>query len=290
MTFLEKPIRIRSILNFTRYKVSLAVTFSGFAASVAFLKGFAWSQILSISGILLLASGASAFNQYQEKEYDAKMERTGNRPLPKGEFSNNFAFIVSGFLIFAGLLLLFTGSPLITVCLGAFNIVWYNGFYTWLKRKTAFAVVPGALTGVIPVFMGWTSAGGSISDPFPLLLGFFIFMWQVPHFWLLGMMYDKDYKNAGFPVISNLFNQNQIKRIIFSWILAASLSSLLIIRFEGLHFLFTVTLILLMNAIIIFLSAFFLFFTERHRYKLLFLVINVFMLLVFCIIIADKTL
>ena len=238
-------------------------------------------------GILLLASGASALNQFQERDYDAKMTRTLKRPLPALEIKPNIAIILSLILILMGLLLVIIGGYWVTLLLGIFNLLWYNGLYTWLKRKTAFAVVPGALTGAIPVFMGWTSAGGNLTDPFPLLLGFFIFMWQVPHFWLLGMIYEKDYKNAGFPVISNLFNRNQINRIIFSWLIAASLSSGLIIVFEKLNLHFTSILILLLNVVLLLLSGYFLFISTHSRYRILFLLINIFMLLVFCIIIEE---
>ena len=275
------------MLVLTRYKVSLAVTFSGFAAAVAFEKGISWSQMIPMAGILLLASGASALNQFQEKEFDARMTRTKKRPLPSGDLTLNAALYIALLLILTGLILLFLTSPLVTTLLGMFNILWYNGIYTYLKRKTAFAVVPGALTGVIPVIMGWTSAGGYLFDSFPLLLGFFIFMWQVPHFWLLGMIYDKDYKNGGFPVMTDLFQPTAIHRIIFSWLLAASLSSALIILFVHIHHAFTSLLTLLLNLLLLVISVWFLFLSKQLNYRLLFIMINLFMLLVFCFLIAD---
>ena len=283
MTFL----RIRPVLVLTRYKVSLAVAFSGFATAVAFAREITWSQFLPMTGILLLASGASALNQCQEKEFDARMSRTKNRPLPSGDLTLSAALSITFLFILSGLIVLFLTSPLITIFLGIFNIFWYNGIYTYLKRKTAFAVVPGALTGVIPVFMGWTSAGGYLFDFFPLLLGFFIFMWQVPHFWLLGMIYDKDYKNGGFPVMTDLFQPRAIHRIIFSWLLAASLSSLLIILFVHIHHAFTSVLTLLLNLLLLIISTWFLFLAKKINYRLLFIMINLFMLLVFCFLIAD---
>jgi heme o synthase len=283
-----QKLSARSFLHLIRYKVSLAVTFSGFASSVAFLHGFSFSQIFPVCGILMLACGASALNQYQERAYDAKMDRTQHRPLPSGLISPKMALILSFILLTGGLLLFLTDHDWIPLLLGLFNIIWYNGIYTSLKRKTAFAVVPGALTGAIPVFMGWTSAGGSLFDPLPVFLGFFIFMWQVPHFWLLGMMYEKDYKNAGFPTLSGLFSISQMKKIIFSWLLAASLSSFLLILFDMMNISFNPGLILLLNAVLLFLSAYCLFVSRVCHYRLLFLLVNIFMLLVFFIIIADK--
>jgi protoheme IX farnesyltransferase len=149
-------------------------------------------------------------------------------------------------------------------------------------------VVPGALTGAIPVLMGWTAAGCNMFHPYPLFLAFFIFLWQVPHFWLLTLIYEEDYQNAGFPTLSEFFSLAQMKRIIFAWLLAASLSFFLMILSGIVNLYFTGVIIVLLNAILLCLSAFYLFISGISRYRLLFLMVNVFMLLVFCLIIADN--
>ena len=279
-----------SFLQLIRYKVSLAVTFSAFAASIVFLRGFSFSQFLPVFAIFLIASGASALNQYQEREYDSKMSRTRGRPLPGKEITPIMAIFISFILVSSGLLLLIIGGHWITFFLGIFNVSWYNGLYTWLKRKTVFAVVPGALTGAIPVFMGWTSAGGNLADPFPLLLGFFIFMWQVPHFWVLGIIYDQDYRNAGFPVITDLLNRDQINRIIYSWLVAASGSSFLIIIFDHLSIEVIKNTIVLLNVVLLGASFYYIFFKKPEHFRSLFMLVNIFMLLVVILIIADKVL
>ena len=283
-----QALSIRGFLSFIRFKVSIAVSFSAYAAALIFRGSFSLLDILPMSGIFLLSAGASAMNQYQEKEHDARMSRTMKRPLPSSEMNPGTALWIAFILIFAGLILIAAGEQWLTVMLGIFNIIWYNGFYTWLKRKTAFAVVPGALTGAIPVLMGWTAAGGHLFYPVPLFLAFFIFLWQVPHFWLLSLMHEKDYRNAGFPVLSDIFTAPQMKKIIFAWLLAASFSSALMIIFGIVEQEISIITIITLNVVFIFFSAFFFFISRSSIYRILFLMVNIFILLVFCLIVFDS--
>jgi len=112
--------------------------------------------------------------------------------------------------------------------LGLLAIFWYNGLYTYLKRKTAFAVLPGALIGMIPPLLGWVSGGGDLFDPRIRGIAFFFFIWQVPHFWLLSLDVAQDYELAGLPSITQIFSGAQIKRIVFIWFLSTGASCLLI--------------------------------------------------------------
>jgi heme o synthase len=283
-----RPLSFRSFLAFIRFKVSAAVTFSAFAAAIICRGSFFLPDLLPIAGIFLLAAGASALNQYQERGYDSRMLRTKNRPFPMEEITTKGSLWISFLLISAGVALIATGEHWLTLLLGIFNIFWYNGLYTWLKRKTAFAVVPGALTGAVPVLMGWTAAGCYLFHPTPLFLAFFIFLWQVPHFWLLALMHEKDYKAAGFPSLPDLFSVSQMKKIIFAWLIAATLSSLMMIFFGITNQLFTGITIVMMNLILLILAAFYLFIFRISRYRLLFLMVNIFMLLVFCLVVADN--
>jgi heme o synthase len=279
---------VRRFLAFIRFKVTIAVTFSAYTAMIVCRESFSLLDLLPVSGIFLLASGASALNQYQEREYDARMRRTMNRPLPSADFKAGTAFWIASLLLFTGMLLIAFGEYWLTLILGIINVIWYNGLYTWLKKRTAFAVIPGALTGAIPVMMGWTAAGGYPFHPLPLFLAFVIFIWQVPHFWLLALIYEDDYRKAGFPTLLDIFTLPKVKRIIFSWLSAASLSSFLLffsgVTAHGINMI----LLLLMNAILLFLSAYYLFISRISRYHLLFMMVNVFMLLVLFMIIADN--
>ncbi|MCX6248952.1 MAG: protoheme IX farnesyltransferase [Bacteroidetes bacterium] len=272
-----------------RIRVSLSVTLSAFAAWCAASGTVSPKAIVPLAGIFLLASGASAFNQVQEKEQDAKMERTKHRPVPSGKISSKNASFFAFLLLLSGLTFLASGAFWTCVVLGLLNILWYNGFYTWLKKKTAFAVVPGALSGVIPVYMGWSAAGGSLSDHPVFLLAFFLFMWQIPHFWLLMIKYGNEYRLAGFPVMTDVFNEFQFRNIIFAWMIGATGTSLLLVLSGFWMLLFSKLMIPGMNLIILSLFFYQFYFVKIPRYKLLFILMNTFLLLVLLMLILEKT-
>jgi protoheme IX farnesyltransferase len=188
--------------------------------------------ILPTIGIFLLACGSSAINHFQERDKDALMERTKNRPIPSGRISPAGALIFAFVLSTAGAYLLYQSSGMLGMQLGLLALIWYNIIYTPLKKKTAFAVVPGAVIGSIPPLVGWVSAGGSLEDPRALFMAFFFFIWQVPHFLLLMLKYGEEYTRAGFPSITNLYSAHQIKRITFIWIVATAVSALMLPAFD----------------------------------------------------------
>lgn len=215
-----------SYLELCKIKVALLSAFSaaaGFLLSASELR----SEIrMVILGVFFLACGSLVLNQYQERDIDALMPRTSERPIPSGRIkpvnalSVSLVFLVSGFLT-----LLLTGS-LLVCALGLFALVWYNGVYTFLKRKSAFAAIPGALIGAIPPAMGWIAGGGELRDPRLLVICFFLYIWQVPHSWLLIMYYGREYEKAGIPSLTGIFSVSQMQRIIVNWIFATTVSCL----------------------------------------------------------------
>jgi len=216
------------VLALIKFKVSISVTFTGITGYVVYARHFDWPVLLMVLGVFLLAGGSSALNEWQESEYDAKMPRTKMRPIPAGDISPLNALLVSLFFILSGVAVLYFAFGEVTALLGAFNVVWYNLIYTNLKRVTGFAVVPGSLVGAIPALIGWTAAGGYVFEPTILFIGFFLFIWQVPHFWLLMLKYGKEYEDAGFPTINQAISPNSLKLMIFTWILATSFSSIIV--------------------------------------------------------------
>jgi protoheme IX farnesyltransferase len=177
---------------------------------------------LTIMGIFLLASGASSLNHLQEYRYDSRMQRTRNRPLPSGRIKEQGAIAVSLAYSVPGSLLLYFGAGMLGLLLGWLALFWYNLVYTYLKRYTAWAVIPGSIIGSIPPLIGWVSAGGSLLDPLVIPIAAFFFIWQVPHFWLLIMKYGKEYESAGFPSLSSTMSQVQIGRMIFLWVIGTA--------------------------------------------------------------------
>jgi heme o synthase len=209
-----------------RMTVSL---FSAFSAGAGFLlvRGAGWRLAGVMSAVFVLACGASALNQYCERATDARMHRTRSRSLPSGRVAPRGALLFSVALLFSGCILLALGGNTYALALGAFTVVWYNGVYTWLKRKTAFAVLPGGLVGAAPPAIGWVAAGGNLLDPRLLFLCFFFFMWQVPHFWLFLLDHGEEYERAGLPSLTSVFEGDQIVRMSFVWISSVAVSCML---------------------------------------------------------------
>lgn len=209
-----------------RMKVSL---FSALSAGAGYLLVRGAGRDLSgvIMAVFVLACGASALNQYSERKTDALMRRTRPRPLPSGRVGARRALLFSALLLFSGCSLLAVAGNTYALALGVFTVGWYNGAYTWLKKKTAFAAFPGGLVGAMPPAIGWAAAGGSLTDPKLLFLCFFFFMWQVPHFWLFLLDHGKEYAGAGLPSLTSIFDAEQIVRMSFVWISSVAVSCML---------------------------------------------------------------
>ena len=208
---------VSTFLELTKLRISGASTFTAAAGYVAFLRRADAGLITTLLGILLLAMGSSALNEVQEHKFDALMPRTANRPIPRGDLSPGLAALIATVMAVSGFLVLLLAHNLTSALLGALALAWYNGFYTPLKRISAFAVVPGSLIGALPPAIGWTAAGGSATDPSILALAFVFFIWQVPHFWLLVGLHAEGYEEAGYPTLVRLFGRPRLSRLTFTW-------------------------------------------------------------------------
>jgi len=217
---------IKILLELTKFKITSFVTITTFLGYILFTNELKTDLIGVLIGVLLLSSGSAIFNHYQERKYDALMKRTMNRPIPSGKVNAGVAFLLGLLFSVGGLLILSFGYNLSSAILGLIALLWYNGIYTPLKRKFALAVVPGSLIGSIPPMIGWTAAGGYPFDSSILMIAFFLFIWQIPHFWLLMLFFDEDYKAAGYPTLTNYFSKEQIYRLTFIWMIALAVASL----------------------------------------------------------------
>jgi len=151
-------------------------------------------------GTALVASGASALNQLLEREYDAKMRRTQNRPLPSGRLQPGTVMIFGGVCATAGMLYLALAVNLITSVIGAVTFVSYLFIYTPLKRVTWLNTAIGAVPGALPPMMGWTAARGELSGEGWALFAILAF-WQMPHFFSIAWIYRDEYAKAGFKML-----------------------------------------------------------------------------------------
>jgi len=163
--------------------------------------------------------GVSTLNQVQEYKTDAKMERTKNRPIAAGRMSPQTGIIIAAVLIFFSLVSIYSLLGMTGVNIFMFAFIWYNAMYTPLKKKSALAVVPGAILGVIPPAIGWLVAGHSLMELEFMALALYFFVWQVPHFWLLVMLFHGDYNDAGYPTAMRLFGQASLQRLTFVWLI-----------------------------------------------------------------------
>ncbi|HCY77839.1 MAG TPA: hypothetical protein DHV28_18170 [Ignavibacteriales bacterium] len=233
MIFLRDTINI--LFEITKLRITIFVTITTVFGYIAATNSIDAGLILPTIGILLLACGSAALNHYQERNSDARMERTKNRPIPAGKISAKSVLKIALTLVLIGSILLFLGSGILPLCFGLLNLLWYNSVYTPLKKISPLAIVPGSLVGAIPPIVGWLAGGGYLFDPQIILISFFFFIWQIPHFWLLLMILDKDYQQAGFPTLTQIFSRQQLGRITFIWIIATGVTGLLIPLFQISH-------------------------------------------------------
>lgn len=205
-------------LILTRLRLSLMVAASALAGFALYpLRGGWIEAIPSVAGVLLLAAGCSALNQWQERESDALMERTRLRPLASQRLSPRAGLAISIALLTLALLLLALATNHTVTGLGLFAILWYNGVYTPLKRHSALALLPGALCGAIAPLIGWSAAGGAPGDYRIVLLAGTLVLWQIPHFWSFACRHRADYLRTGLPSLFTLFNNGQIRRLGVLW-------------------------------------------------------------------------
>jgi protoheme IX farnesyltransferase len=154
----------------------------------------------ALFGTGLVAAGSAALNHVLERDIDARMTRTANRPLPAGRMHPDFALTLGVGLSVTGLAELTLGVNLLTAILGAAALAGYVFVYTPLKKITPLATVVGAVPGAIPPMMGWTAVTESL-DPGAWVLFAILFLWQLPHFLAIAWMCREDYARAGFPML-----------------------------------------------------------------------------------------
>lgn len=272
-----------------KFRITFFVSISTSAGYILHRGKIDFQIILPIIGVFLLASGASAINHFQERKYDAIMDRTKNRPIPSQRIDPVSAFLIGINLILIGSVVLYLSSNSTALYLGLFTAVWYNLFYTPLKRKFAFIIVPGALIGAIPPMIGWVASGGYLFDLKILIVAFFFFVWQIPHFWLLVVIYSNDYEKAGFPTISKIYDSLQMGRITFVWIAALVVSCFLIPLYNVFNKPVSFFLLLALGAWLLFSSKNMLTnYIDKIIFRKAFLRINFYVLLVILIISIDK--
>ncbi len=219
---------IQVILQLGKARISLPIALSALTGYVLVTGTIGIPGLYLILGVYMMSSSSGAINHWQEHKIDAQMPRTQNRPIPSGKIPPSFAVWVFIGYFLLGAWVLYLHFPIEALVTSTITLISYNAFYTPLKKYTAFAVVPGSLVGALPPYIGWLAAGGSLTHPTIFWVATFFFIGQIPHFWLLLLMFGKEYKLVNYPTLTDIFSENQIKRLSFTWILATIASALLI--------------------------------------------------------------
>lgn len=222
---------LKIIFELGKVRISLPVALSALAGYVLFSGEINTQGVWLALGVFLMSCGSGALNHWQERRTDALMPRTKKRPIPSGRISPNQGLIVVFFYVISGSLVLILFQPPVALLLSWATLFSYNLIYTPLKKITAFAVIPGSLVGALPPMIGWSAAGGTITSAPILIVATFFFIGQIPHFWLLLLLFGDQYKLAGLQSLTAIFSELQIKRITYSWVLTTIASALLVLFF-----------------------------------------------------------
>ena len=221
-----------------------------------------WMTLLKLAvGGYCMVGASNAFNQVIEKDLDALMDRTKDRPVPAGRMSKSTALIIASLLTIIGIVLLYTINPK-TAMFGAISIFLYTSLYTPLKTMTSLSVFVGAFPGAIPFMLGWVAATGEFGIEAGTL--FLIqFFWQFPHFWAIGWFLYEDYEKAGFFMLptGKKDKGTALQVILYTvWLILASLLPAL--GFTGQLFITPVA------AVVVFLLGLWMLFYSVKLYKL----------------------
>lgn len=233
---------VKDFFVVTKFILSFAVSLSALFAYIMAKGEVGMDMLLATFSVLLVAMGVSTLNQVQEYREDSKMERTKHRPIASGRMSPTTGVVIAVVLILLSFVFIYSLLGLTGINFFAFALIWYNLMYTPLKKRSALAVVPGAILGVIPPAIGWLVAGHSLFELEFIAVAIYYFIWQVPHFWLLVMLFHGDYKDGGYPTAMRLFGEGTLQRLTFVW--------LVLTIYAGIFMVYTFTVYLPMTIIL----------------------------------------
>jgi len=235
---------ITDVKQLTKVGLSLSVVFSSVAGYLLAVDTLNYNTLLLLAvGGFLMVAASNAFNQIIEKDTDALMQRTKNRPLPTGRMTVNTALTIAILFAAVGLGILYYINAK-SALFGAISIFLYTSAYTPLKSVTPLTVFVGAIPGAIPFMLGWVAATNQFGIEAGIL--FMIqFFWQFPHFWAIGWLQYEEYKKAGFNMLPmNTKDTGAVKQIIFYTIIMILVSISPVLRATGDFYIYPATAII----------------------------------------------
>lgn len=228
----------------TKVGLSLSVVFSSVAGYLLAVETVNYTTLFLLSlGGFFMVGASNAFNQIIEKDIDALMKRTQNRPLPTGRMTVNTALIIAILFTILGIAILYSINPK-SALFGAISIFLYTSVYTPLKSVTPLTVFVGAIPGAIPFMLGWVAA----TNNFGIEAGFLFmiqFFWQFPHFWAIGWLQFEEYKKAGYNMLPmGKKDKDAIKQIIFYTVIMILVSIAPVLKVSGEFYIYPATAVI----------------------------------------------
>jgi len=229
----------------TKVGLSLSVVFSSLAGYLLAAEEIQFSILIMLAiGGYLMVGASNAFNQIIEKDTDALMKRTMNRPLPAGRMHVSMAMVIAVSFTIVGLAILYSINPK-SALFGAISIFLYTSIYTPLKSVTPLSVFVGAIPGAIPFMLGWVAATNDFSIE-PGMLFLIQFFWQFPHFWAIAWLQYDEYKKAGFNLMPmGQKNKKAVIQIIIYTICLIIVSVIPVLKMTGSFYIYPITAVIL---------------------------------------------
>jgi protoheme IX farnesyltransferase len=265
---------IKFSLTIAKIPLCILVAFSASFGHIFAQQNADWATVQIFIAVLLLACGGASYNSYQERHHDRLMTRTQGRPLVTKVISLRHAVVQSFLLIFSGLFILVVAANFKAFIAGLGGILIYNMVYTRMKSWSFYAIIPGAICGAIPPYIGWLAANGNPVSLRAVLLVLLLFFWQIPHFFLVMLNHRSDYFHSVSPNMLKYFKEPALHRIFMPWITALAAT---MITFTAIPSTLTINeryVILGNSFLILLLFVYQLFFNQRPNYKLLFRTLN----------------
>jgi protoheme IX farnesyltransferase len=238
---------VKNYLDLTKLPIVLLLLFTTVTTMVIAASGIPKLEILipTLIGGALAAAGASAINQYIDRDMDAMMARTARRPIPSGRVRPTNALIFGLGLLAWSVLILAMWVNWLTALLALFGGIYYVVIYTLiLKRNTVVNILIGGGAGAVPVLVGWAAVTGTLSFQAFILFAI-IFYWTPPHSWALALLVNKDYTLANVPMMPVAHGEDATRRQILLYSVQLVLITLLPLPFKFLGGIYIVTAVLL---------------------------------------------
>ena len=195
------PAKFGDYLELTKPRLSLLSVLTALAGYYAARPApDGWKLGAMLTGTMLAAGGVASLNQWMERDTDARMSRTADRPIPSGKVPDGSAFVLGILMCIAALFLLFAKVNPLAALFTLLTIVSYLCWYTPAKRWSRWSTEIGALAGAFPPLIGWAGGEGRVSALGWILFGI-LFLWQIPHFMAVAWTYRRDYSAVDFPML-----------------------------------------------------------------------------------------